>query len=91
MVGELRRKLALPRVRLTGDTWDTIVAGYWNRVGLMTLLGRFEAPWLWPMRVQGCAGSGQVLRPAALAWSVQPRRVPSRSSQIASSERYGVS
>ena len=35
---------------------DTIVAGYWNRVGLMTLLGRFEAPWLWPMRVRGCAG-----------------------------------
>ena len=86
-------KLALPGGRLTGETWRPSLATAGTRVGLMTLPGRFEAPWSWPTRARGCAGvlplagSGQVLR--RTRWlGVMPRRV---QSQTELPERYGVS
>ena len=56
LVGELRGKRALPRVRLTGDIRRPSLATAGTRVGLMTLPGRIEASWAWPVRVQGCPG-----------------------------------
>ena len=56
LVGELREKLTLPRVRLTGETWTPSLATTGTQVALMTLPGRFEVPWSWQTRVRGCAG-----------------------------------
>ena len=56
LVGDLWGELALPRVRLTGDIWRPSLATAGTRVGLMTLPGRIEASWAWPVRVRGCPG-----------------------------------
>ena len=94
LVGELRGKLALPRVRLTEKTWRPSLATAGTQVGLMTLPGRFEAPSAWPVRVgvvpERFGDDALVRCYAVLRWLgvCMPRRVP---RQTESPERYGVS
>ena len=95
LVGELWGKVALPRVRLIGETWMPSLGTAGTQVGLMTLSDRFEASWSCPTRLRRSALAmtrwpALVRCYAVLCWLgvCMPRRVP---RQTESPERYGVS